>query len=134
LGCQRHIAAVLNDLGHVAVRQGEYVAAQSLYGESLAIRRELEDKQGIAISLEGFAGLAAAQAHFRRAARLWSASNRLRHAMAAPRSPGEQQNHERSIDTARAALGEAAFAAEWEAGSALLTEQVIEYAIETPDK
>ena len=41
----------LNNLGIVAVNQGDYPAARALHEESLAIRRELGDQSGIATSL-----------------------------------------------------------------------------------
>ncbi|HZO91340.1 MAG TPA: tetratricopeptide repeat protein [Chthonomonadaceae bacterium] len=44
-------AYALNGAGVLALRQGDYVAARSFHEQSLALRRELGNKQGIAASL-----------------------------------------------------------------------------------
>lgn len=41
------------NLGSVAYAQGDYVAARALYEESLSMRREMGDKQGMAYALLG---------------------------------------------------------------------------------
>jgi predicted ATPase/class 3 adenylate cyclase/Tfp pilus assembly protein PilF len=51
-------AKTLNGAGYLAWRQGDYAAAGSLYEQSLAIRRKLGDKRGIALSLNNLGLLA----------------------------------------------------------------------------
>jgi len=130
LGDKSGIAYSLSNLGNVAWRQGDVAAARALHDESLAIRRELGDKLGIAYTLEGMAALAAGQGQNERAARLWVTAEVLREAIHSPLSPKEKEAHDRKVATARASLGEEAFAAAWEAGRAMTLEQAIEYALQ----
>ncbi len=51
-------AKALNGAGVLAYRQGDYISARSLHEESLAIKRELGDKQGIASSLNNLGNVA----------------------------------------------------------------------------
>ena len=93
--------------------------------ESLALRRELGDKHGLAECLEGLAGVAVAQQHLERAARLLGAAAALREAIGAPLSPREQARYDRDMSALRADLGEAAFAAAWATGRVAPLEHVI---------
>ena len=61
LGEQRGIAICLNNLGNIALNQGEYARATDLYQQSLAIRQQLGDQYGIANSLIGLASAAIKQ-------------------------------------------------------------------------
>jgi DNA-binding CsgD family transcriptional regulator len=45
------MAKALNGAGYIALFQGEYEAAKSYFGRSLALHRRLDDKEGIASSL-----------------------------------------------------------------------------------
>ena len=84
------MATALNRLGTVAHAQGDDGRATALYEESLTLCRELGDKHGLAECLEGLAGVAVAQQHLERAARLLGAAAALREAIGAPLSPREQ--------------------------------------------
>jgi predicted ATPase/class 3 adenylate cyclase len=131
LGHQWGIAHSLDGLGHVTSDQGDYAAARALYEESLAIFRQLGDQRGIALALDGLAALAAAhQGQPERAARLSGAAEALREAVGAPLSPHERAEYHRHVAATRAALGEEAFAAAWEAGRALSLEQAVAYALD----
>jgi tetratricopeptide (TPR) repeat protein len=57
-------AKALNAAGALAHFQGDYPAAQARFEESLAIRRELADRSGIARSLNGLANVAHEQGDF----------------------------------------------------------------------
>jgi hypothetical protein len=104
--------------------QGDDERAMALYGESLALRRELGDKHGLAECLEGLAGVAVAQRQLERAARLLGAAETLRESTGAPLSPGERVRYDRDVSAVRAGLGEAAFAAARATGKAMPLEQV----------
>ena len=54
----------LSNLGHVALDQGDYPAARALLEESLAIRRELGDREGIAASLSNLGNVALYQGDY----------------------------------------------------------------------
>ena len=68
----------LNGAGHLANRQSDYVSARVLYEESLAIRRELGDKSGIAHSLHGLGGVAFNQGDYVSAHALYEESLAIR--------------------------------------------------------
>lgn len=129
LGDKWGIASSLTDLGHVAGDQGDYAAARSLHNESLVIVGELGDKRGIARVLEGFVGLAAAQAEQERALRLAAAAAALRETIGAPLPPAEQARLERRLGPARQTLSEEARTAAWAEGWALTLERAIAYAL-----
>jgi predicted ATPase/class 3 adenylate cyclase len=123
-------ATALNRLGMVAHTQGDDGRATARYEESLTLCRELGDKHGLAECLEGLAGVAVAQQQPERAARLLSAAEALRQAISAPLSPRERVRYERDMSAVRTGLGEAAFAAIWEAGKVVLPEHVTHTAVD----
>src|SRR5262249_43540658 len=71
-------AGALNGAGVLAYRQGDYAAARSLYEESLAIRRELDDWRGIAASLNNLGVLAHEEGDYAAARPLYEESLALR--------------------------------------------------------
>jgi predicted ATPase/class 3 adenylate cyclase len=131
VGDRYGIASSLNNLGNIAMKQGEDATARSLTEESLAIRREVGDRRGIAGSLETIASLVVRAQRGEQAARLWGAAEALREAIGSPRPAREREEYAEQVAVARAALGDAAFAAAWEAGRALPWEQAVAYALET---
>lgn len=58
------LAAALNGAGVLAYRQGDYAAARALCEESLRIRRELQDRRGIAGSLNNLGNAAQEQGDY----------------------------------------------------------------------
>ena len=104
--------------------QSNYTAARTLYEESLALCREVGDKN-IASALEGLAGVVAAQGDPTWAARLWGAAESLRLAMGIPIPPVYQANYERSVAAARAQLGKEAFTIAWAEGRGMTPEHVL---------
>ncbi|OGG56550.1 MAG: hypothetical protein A3F84_22560, partial [Candidatus Handelsmanbacteria bacterium RIFCSPLOWO2_12_FULL_64_10] len=71
-------AKALNGAGVLASRQGDYAAARALHEESLAIRRTLDDKQGIAWSLNNLGLVAADQGDYAAARALHEESLAIR--------------------------------------------------------
>jgi len=126
-------------LGLVARRQGDRVAARSRYRESLALRRELGDRRGIAECLEGLAeedrGTAPcrdqtpSQGQPERAARLLGAAEALRTRIGAPLPPHRRPEYETHRAALRVTLGEAAYTAAWSAGRALTWEEAVAEAL-----
>src|SRR5262249_4347719 len=94
-----------------------------LHRESLTLRRDIGDKLGIADSLEGFAMLAAAQNRPADAVRLFATAETLRLAIHSPLPPSDREERDHLLDTARATLGETAFASVWQEGDGLTWEQ-----------
>jgi predicted ATPase/DNA-binding SARP family transcriptional activator/Tfp pilus assembly protein PilF len=148
IGDRPGIATSLHNLGNVATQQGEYPTARALHAESLGIKREIGDRQGIADSLEALAARIVAEtslvsatvntaeasreigAGLRRAARLWGAAQALREQIGAPLPPRLREERDRHVRQARSALGEEAFAAAWEEGRAMTSEQAVLHALE----
>jgi hypothetical protein len=87
--------------------------------------RELGADDEVVTSLEGLAWVAAARGQPRRAAQLGGAAEALRHALSVFLLANQRAGHEQAVQTARAALGEPAFAAAWAEGRALSLEQVV---------
>src|SRR5262249_18952120 len=113
---RKGIAKALDGLGRVALKQRDYTAARTAHEESLAIRQEIGEKYGAALSLQALAELAAVQQETERAVRLWGAAERLREEIGARLSLGDQEEHDAAITRARQELGREAFAAAWEEG------------------
>jgi predicted ATPase/DNA-binding CsgD family transcriptional regulator len=129
LGDRRGVGKMNSALGDAVLNQGDRDAAYSLYEEALKDLKDLEDKWWIAWCLEGMADVAAAQKQPERAARLFGAAAALREVIGAPRPPAFRSYHERSLAAVRDRLGEENFAAAWEEGWAMTTQQAIDYAL-----
>ena len=71
-------AKALNGAGNLAFNQGDYETARLLYEESLSIRRELGDKQGIALSLNGLGIVAYLQGDYSSSRALYEESLSIR--------------------------------------------------------
>jgi predicted ATPase/DNA-binding SARP family transcriptional activator len=125
-GHKHHIAAAHNALGRMALAQKDGTEAINHFRASLALYREMVDKRGTAIALEGI-GAALDQADL--SARLVGAAHAIRQAIGAPIPPVEQQAYSEQIERTRCALGAGAFDAAWAAGQRLTTEQAISLAL-----
>jgi predicted ATPase len=137
IGDGRGIAFSLCGLGIVALEQGDYPAARALLEESMALRREHGDKPGITICLAGLGGVAIRgaagvrqKAQVGRGARLLGAVEGLLQSMGTVLERDDREPYERSVQLARAHLGEAAFQKSWQEGRAMSMEQAIAYALE----
>ena len=117
-------------MGDVSLNQGRPGAAHDLYERALTILKDLEDEWWIAWCLEGVARVAAVQEQPARAARLFGAAQALRDAVGAPRPPAYRSYQEHKLAATKDLLDEAAFAAAWEEGQAMTSEQAIEHALE----
>jgi len=125
----------LRNLGYVALNQGDYAAARTLYEESLAIRREMGDWSGIFYSVEGLATVVGALRDSLRAARIWGAAERLRAEIGTPLPPNERSDYDRWVAAARITLGDdAAFDIAWQEGRGLTLDQAIDLALAKPAK
>jgi hypothetical protein len=113
----------------VAASRGDPGRATGYLCESLAVRRELGERLGIAECLEGLAAVADGTGQPDRAARLLGAAGTLREAIGAPLPPVDRPAHEAAVQATRGLLGEAAFAAAWAAGRALPLEQAVAEAL-----
>jgi non-specific serine/threonine protein kinase len=117
---------VLNHLGYAAWLQGDGARAPACYRESLDLQAQLDAPNQIAECLEGIAAVLAERGRARAAARLLGA-------VEAHREAGyvrlRYERHTRRAASVRAQLGEAAWAAAWEAGRHLSWEQAVDEAL-----
>ena len=124
------VARTLHLLGRVALREGDRDRAAARFLESLALGHELQDAAGVAMNLEDLAGVAEARADDEKMVRLLGAADALRVATGILPGALDRDAHERAVATARARLGDEAFAAAWARGAALTPEQAIALAAE----
>jgi predicted ATPase/Tfp pilus assembly protein PilF len=140
LGDKYGIATTLSNLGNVAILQADYPAARAMCEESLALRRELGDKKGAAECLAGLGGVAVRVApgsgheghveRVTRGAKLLGAAEGLLQAIGTMLDGGIRRSYERSVEQARALLGEALFTRAWDEGRAMSMEEAAEYALQ----
>jgi ATP/maltotriose-dependent transcriptional regulator MalT len=117
----------LSELGFIAEHRGDPAAARSWHSQSLTAAQALGDPQAVAQALIGLAGAHAIGGQPDRAARLLGAADAAWQPPGASHPPGASADV--SADVARVtavtrqALGEAAFAAEFERGRRLRPQQ-----------
>jgi predicted ATPase/DNA-binding SARP family transcriptional activator len=110
---------LLGWLGTVATRQGDLVHAAASYDEMLEWIRHTDSPSAAAGVLEGLAGLAGAKGDPERAALMLGAAAAARRSAGVPLSPGERVDVDRTVASAREALGERGFARALARGEAL---------------
>ena len=119
-------------LGVVALHLGDLAGATVRLQEAVALARILGNQDGLAYVLEGLAWAAAAAARGERAARLLGAAAARREALGQAMRPYFRNQVETEVAPARAALGEASWAAGFAAGRALTLEEASAEALEEP--
>jgi predicted ATPase len=124
------MALVENARGDRALRQGDHAAARTSYQASLQLQHGWQGTGWIAASLVGLATVALAEGQPARALRLVAAGMALREARGEQLSEAEQQDQQRVLELARAALDEGVAAAACAEGQAMTLEQAIAYALE----
>ena len=123
------IAHVLHNLGLVLLAQGDTDRAEVHLRESLSVCRELGDRGLVGRCVMALAGVAGARGWPERAARLYGAAQAVRAATGMDEGAVNREGTRRYIDSARAALGEAAFSAATAAGGALEQAAAIDEAL-----
>jgi tetratricopeptide (TPR) repeat protein len=111
--------------GHVETACGDYVAARERYRESMRQRLMVDRQIGVAFTLSGFAGLAAAEGDLRRAARLSGTAARLCDLSGVPAHRTQEGYIRDRLPRIRAALGDAAYDAAWDEGQAMTLEEAV---------
>ncbi|HEY7031365.1 MAG TPA: LuxR C-terminal-related transcriptional regulator [Thermomicrobiales bacterium] len=125
LGIKVQYASTLRVLGEAVLEQGDLVRAAAIYEEALLLLNHLAHRWLQIVCAFGVARLAGMLGQAERAARLLAAQEPLRAALGFALPPFEQPAYTRAVDAARAALGEAVFAANWQEGRNLSIDQVI---------
>jgi len=105
VGDQAQTASALGHFAELKLDLNLVGPAEQLIIESLSLFRTLDDRQGIARSLERATRLAVAQRQFARALRLAEAAESLRISLGTPLSAREQERWQAVLDAARRALG-----------------------------
>ncbi|HEX6552282.1 MAG TPA: LuxR C-terminal-related transcriptional regulator [Ktedonobacteraceae bacterium] len=131
---QSNTAQVLSWLAGIALVQGERAKAVSLCERSIALFRQMDDEEGMALSLQQWGCMVARRGAAAWAAQLWGAAETLGGATRNWRpfdlftlftALGEHADYERMMAAVRAELGEQVFAAAWAKGQTMTPEQVI---------
>ncbi|MEC4018656.1 hypothetical protein [Streptomyces sp. H27-D2] len=112
-------ALVLAELGFVAEQRGDAVAAMSLHLDGYTAAHATRDPRALALAIEGLAGASALAGRHAVAARLLGAAATARVAAGAPLPAGERGDVDRITTSAREALGQEAFRAEFARGERL---------------
>ena len=121
LGNRRHASRALWALGLVALRRGE--PARALIEEACALGGEFGDDVFLTFAIPELARAHIAEGGPEPAVRLLAAASAFRAATGAAPVVWFQEEHERAIETARAALGEDRFAAVWREGEAMTPDE-----------
>jgi predicted ATPase/DNA-binding SARP family transcriptional activator/uncharacterized protein HemY len=136
IGSKREAIHQLGNLGHLARQDQDYPRALSCYRESLVLRREMEDPLLIAMSLEDMATVVARLGRYEQVARLLGGAEALCEplgkSLPVVTSDYGSDYYASAVSSARTALGEAGFAAEWAQGRAMSLDQAIAYAVDGP--
>jgi non-specific serine/threonine protein kinase len=131
-GDSRGLAIATHNLGIVAMEQGHFDRARALHRATLPLKRNLGDREGLAATLVNLAYLAVRAGDAARAARLCGVAELAHESIGAVLPPWERTLAVKTVDLARAALGNTAFSAEWENGRRLSLDQAVTEALE-PD-
>jgi DNA-binding CsgD family transcriptional regulator/tetratricopeptide (TPR) repeat protein len=126
-------ARVILDLGRLASEEGNNDLAASQFAEGLTRCRDIGDRWGAALGLEGLATMAVRAGRPEDAVHLAGAAAALREAAHATLSPRQAVWLKDDLARARRALAGATYAAAWEAGRALPFEQAIQLALRISD-
>jgi hypothetical protein len=113
-------------LGHLECKQQRYILAKVRYREALARFRTFSSPTYIAWCLEGYAAVLSAEGHYTQATQICAAAVTLRKQIQAPLTQAQREAFEQTVATARAALDEASFAREWNAGKVLTQDEAID--------
>ncbi|MFA9407002.1 MAG: tetratricopeptide repeat protein, partial [Anaerolineales bacterium] len=123
IGFQRTEARVLRLLGRCDLAQGDLESARGRYHMSLKIERGLDDLQGIAECLEGFAFIAFIRTEYVVAVQIIHASEALRDRLRTPLPSRETLEFESWKIEARAELGEKEYETARSTGTELTVKQ-----------
>ena len=119
LGQRDAMLQPLFNLGVAALLQARHTDALGLFRDGLELALELGYVEGLVYFLEGQAGVHAARGEGEHAATLLGAAEAAAEQTGVSLEPFERELHERTVESTRRALGDAAFAAALAAGREL---------------
>jgi hypothetical protein len=114
-------------LGRTALAQGDLDTVASSFMEALDYVADVGDRTGMAIVLDNLAGMASGEGRHLRAVKLGGASEAMKET-AGGQAPPPLVDLPDPREAAREVLGDAAVAAAWEEGRAMMLDQAVEYA------
>src|SRR5262249_42473774 len=129
LGAPFWIANTCNNLGSARFQLGDCRRARVLHRTALERYRSLDNLEGVVWSLERLAVVEATDGDAQEAARLLGAASVGREGLGKPLDRWDQEDWDAALASARAALGEAAFASLWAEGRALTLDQAVASAL-----
>jgi predicted ATPase/class 3 adenylate cyclase len=120
----------LHSLGEVLRASGDLEGAYNAYRESVVLAYDGGLKPMVLQAIEGLAMIAAARGNADRAAHLLGATDAQRTEMGMPYDPSIVEEYDRIVAGVRQALGDALFAATWQAGRLLTMDEAIDEALD----
>jgi tetratricopeptide (TPR) repeat protein len=117
-------------LGDLCLEAGDAAIACSYYQATLQLETKVPNPVVVAGCLEGLAGVARAKGCPERAAKLLGAASGLREASGAVILPYRRAEHEHLLESVKADLGDAWFAAAWAEGQAMSPEEAVTVALQ----
>jgi predicted ATPase len=127
----RGIGWALCHIGVTARDQDDLKRAWRCFQQSLSFFRVYCNKLGIAVCLEGLAGIAVRMGDVERSAQLLGTAAALRETIGTPLAPIEQHDYDLQLAQIRARLSPEAFTAAWTAGRATTMEQAVTAIVST---
>ena len=125
IGEQRTMAMALLNLGETYERRGQLELANNKICEALPVLKAMEDIYSLATAAQNIGSIAAAAGKMERAARFFAFSGKRMIEGGLAHGPVEQERLDAAIATVRAALSDAEFDAQWDAGEKMTTDQMI---------
>ena len=127
LGDTGHVATALTGIGWASLIGGDHARAAAAYREALDLAVAGDDEWYGAACLMGLGGVAAVRGQPERAVRLFAAAAAQREQLGVPLTSVIRVQLDRMVAATRTALGDAPFAAAWDAGRELsLAEAAVE--------
>ena len=130
LGTPLERGQALSEIGQAECDEGHLDLALKHLAEGMTLLHGLGHRPSVIDSLEGLAGVAAATAAPRRAARLWGAADALRQEIGYARSVHDSNAYERRVKAIRATLTAEAFDQAWDEGRAMTLDDAVRYALD----
>jgi predicted ATPase/DNA-binding NarL/FixJ family response regulator len=124
MGDKALLLSTLETLGSINLSQDGLEQARVLFTEGLSLAKELGNEILIAWHLIGLARVATEEQQLKRAVRLFAAAA-VRYDVNRNMSPDQRDDHQRTIGSLRARLGEQLFVATWAEGSKMTQEQIM---------
>jgi predicted ATPase len=121
---------MLDWLGHITSATGDYTAARGFYTDAMRMRLSIDRRIGVAFTLSGLAGLAAAQGQLAPAVRISGAAARLCELSGVPSQRTQEGYIRGKLPGIREVLGVAAYDVAWTEGQAMTPEAAVAYALE----